>query len=175
MAAPPMSMRAEMQQGRLQPWCRWHCCMVVGPLTWLVSCLGKGIAGGGLATCLIPPSNPPLPRCWGSLLALKSAFSNHYSLALMGLWRCQERLKNFIIWRLHYDLFSKLWKHCFSFPTLKLTRFLRTSWHLKIKLMHSCLPANALCIQFFKAGTYLCVHERSMCVKSVCAPTRVTC
>lgn len=135
----------------------------------------KGISGGGLATCLIPPSNPPLPQFWGSLLPLKSAFVNHYSLVLVGLWRCQEHLKVVIIWRLHYGLFSKLWKHCFSFPSLKLSGFLRTSWHLKIKLMHICLPANALCIQFFTAGTYLCMHERSMCVKSVCAPTRVTC
>lgn len=131
--------------------------------------LQKGVAGGGPAACLIPPGNPPLPQCWRSLLASKSAFSNHYSLALVGLWRCQEHPKIFVIWRLHYGLFLKLWKHCFYFPSLKLSRFLRTSCHLKIKWMHSFLPANTLCIQFFKAGTHLCVHERSMCVKPVCA------
>ena len=173
MAAPPMSVCAGMQQVRLQPWCRCPCCMAVGPLTSSVSHLAKGFAAGGLATRLILLSNPPLPQCWESLLASKSTFSNHYSLALVGLWRCQQCLKTFLIWRVHYGLFSKLGKHCF--PSSKLSSFLRTSWHLKIKLMHSCLPANTLCIQFFRAGTYLRVHERSMCVKPVCAPARVRC
>lgn len=172
MTAPPMSTCAGMQQGRLQPRCRCPCCVVVGPLTQLMWRIAKRHCWWGTGS--LP--NPPKQSTPFSVLRKPVGFKvsiQHYSLALSGLWRCQEHPKIFIIWRLCCDLFLKLWKHCFSFPSLKLSRFLHTSCHLKMKLMHSFLPANALCIRFFKEGTYLSVHERSMCVKPVCAESHI--
>lgn len=161
-----------MQQGRLQPWCRCSCYMVMGltpDVTGVTPCKKHCCWGTNNLQAILPEQSTP-----SSVLREAVGFKVSIQQSLL-TGAGEECLKILIIWRLRYGLVTKLWKHCFSFPSLKLSRILRTSWHSKIKLEHDCLPANDLCIHFFKAGTYLCVHEWSICVKSLCAPTRVTC
>lgn len=42
--------------------------------------------------------------------------------------------------------------------------------HLKTKLIHNCLPANTLCIQFFKQEP-TCAYMKEVCVCEICMCT----